>query len=160
MSVLPIRRFERLTAEDRAWILQRLSLNAKVRLAHALGAKEEDTQLYEKLHTAQVLRALEQCNASEIAHQLNGEPAWLVAAVLSASSWGWRSRVMKLLAPNLRSNVEALQRGGLTLPLPMLSRLLDILRERVDSVNSPSISEKPLPDFEQLVATQKESLAC
>ena len=131
MSGRALKMFERLHSADRAWILSQLSSREKMRLAQALGAVGEDAVLYEKQHTAQTLRALERVDPEKIARELNGEPVWIVAAIFSATTWSWRSRVMKRLPANLRLDVEALEREGLSIPPQVTSRLLETLDERI-----------------------------
>jgi hypothetical protein len=129
-----------LSEEDRRWILEKLPVAARMRLADAA----DDPQVDEITSREPVLGSvpmedfewdrnvaeLSAANPSSLAQTLHGEPAWIVDAVLHAANWPWNHVVRKSLPVGMRAELAAIDRSGVRLAKPATQVLLRELAQR------------------------------
>lgn len=139
------RGLRKLAPADRAWILERLSSSAKMKLARSLGA---DGALYEPTATAKSMRQLDALRAADVLEALNGEPSWVVWAIWRAAPWSWRGKVLRGLAPSVRYDLQSWQRQRSELSPAVTQFLLRALAERV---GGDSRSARDVSRFERLL---------
>jgi hypothetical protein len=139
------RDLRKLAPGDRAWILERLSSSAKMKLARSLGA---DGALYEPTATAKSMRQLDALRAADVLDALYGEPTWVVWAILSAAPWSWRGKVLRGLAPNVRYELQSLDRQR-TEMAPAVRQFL--VRAFAERVGGGSGGARDVSRFEQLL---------
>jgi hypothetical protein len=107
-----------LCAEDRAWIVSKLSIRQRQALMDL--ANGESRAAPERSHVSpppvsadkgasntkhDVHEALRRAKPGEIFALLHGEPAWFVAAVLALEEWPWKQELLEMLPPPTRSSV-------------------------------------------------------
>lgn len=139
------RDLRRLAPADRAWILERLSSSAKMKLARGLGA---DGPLYEPTATAQSMRQLDALSAAQVLEALKGEATWVVWAVWRAASWSWSAKVLRGLPPNVRYDLQAWQRHRAEVSPAVTQFLVRALAERV---HDAATDDRDVSKFERLL---------
>jgi hypothetical protein len=125
-----IGRLAQLAAQDREWILARLSAGAKANLLRHLD-QGETTQITDRPRTLDDERVLDNVEGETVARYLAGEPSWVVALILSLRAWRWEQPVLMKLPPVARLEVNQLRHS---LPRPsaaMRSLVTRTLREQL-----------------------------
>jgi hypothetical protein len=132
-------RLGRLSAADRAWLLQALSDQAKARLRQvtaALQGHPTDCRAHQSVPET----------SEELAQQvawLAAEPAWILALVLGIRPGPWQGRLLARLAPEKRREVMQLRAG-----VPPLSKKMEEALGRVLAEQASGMPEAPLLSFE------------
>jgi hypothetical protein len=139
------RDLRKLGAADRAWILERLSSSAKMKLARGLGA---DGPLYEPTATAQCMRQLDALSAARVLDALKGEASWIVWAIWRAAAWSWSAKVLRGLPPSVRYDLQVWQRQRTEVSPAITQFLVRALAERVGSADTDG---HVLSTFERLL---------
>lgn len=137
------RDLRKLAPADRAWILERLSSSAKMKLARGLGA---DGPLYEPTATAQSMRRLDALSAARVIDALKGEASWVVWAIWRAAAWSWSAKVLRGLPAGVRYDLQTWQRQQAEVSPAVTQFLVRSLAERVDSATTADVSK-----FERLL---------
>jgi hypothetical protein len=104
-----IRLLGEIGAEDRRWILERLPVAARARLADQVDPPQETGEDYEWTRAVAQLSA---ADPQSLVEALQVEPAWLIDAVLHAARWPWANQVRKGLPPSLRANLATVACEG------------------------------------------------
>jgi hypothetical protein len=104
-----IRLLGELGADDRRWILERLPIAARARLADHVDLPHEPGEDYE---WTRAVAQLSNANPGSLVEALQVEPAWLVDAVLRAARWPWAGEVRKALPASLRADLMTVAREG------------------------------------------------
>jgi hypothetical protein len=127
------RDLRKLAPADRAWILERLSSSAKMKLARGLGA---DGPLYEPTATAKSMRQLDALSPAEVLDALQGEPSWIVWAIWRAAGWSWAHKVLRGLPPNVRYDLQTWQRQRSEVSPAITQFLVHALARRISARGS------------------------
>jgi hypothetical protein len=99
-----------LGADDRRWILERLPVAARARLAdHVEPPREVATEDFE---WSSAVAQLSVANPRSLVQALQTEPAWLLNAVLRAAHWPWAGEIRKALPISVRADLAAVEREG------------------------------------------------
>ncbi|HET8748745.1 MAG TPA: hypothetical protein VFM98_24330 [Ramlibacter sp.] len=120
-----------LSGPDRQWVLaalsdgQRETLNRLLQELEQLGIPR-DAELAAALAAestgeesgARALRALDKAGVHRLAEILSAEPPRLVVALLAGAPWPWRERLLALLSPTFRREVQ--RHAGGAPPPPLL----------------------------------------
>jgi hypothetical protein len=131
-----VRMLSGLAADDRQWILERLPVEAKARLAEhvddsraaaAIPVSAAGAAGFEWSRAVERLRTV---NVSALVHALQSEPPWLVRAVLHAADWPWVHEVTRSLPVSLRHEAMSLDRRGTALARPAVEVVLIELAKR------------------------------
>lgn len=139
------RDLRKLAPADRAWILERLSSSAKMKLARGLGA---NGPLYEPTATAKSMRQLDALSPPEVLDALQGEPSWLVWAIWRAAAWSWAGKVLRGLPPNVRYDLQTWQRQRSEVSPAITEFLVRALAQRV---GAPGREAREISRFERIL---------
>lgn len=129
-----------LVEADRAWMLERLQEPQRARLVallDELGAmrvsfdRELLKQLGEPEKAPPEVHALETADPRPLLDVLEREPDWLVALVLRARAWPWRSALLERLGTERARRVARVAPDAPALRPKALAALLDALEARV-----------------------------
>ena len=146
---------------DRAWIVGKLPSHAKSRLL-AAGSDLSSATPASTAHASatsaskqpavpanrELYDVLVRTDPQSVINVLRNEPAWLIAAVLSAQEWPWHSDLLMALAPSVRSDVTCIQKIGTTFAAPLIDSLVRLVASRASSGVTPQRQSK----FETLVS--------
>lgn len=133
-----LRTLSELSQEDRRWIIERLSPEARARLATSTGNADGND--------------LNTFNVSAVLEALHSEPAWVVQGVLSAMPLARRKEALHRLSPTLRIEVARLDRSGVVLAPAARRFLLDTLLQRLSQVVGYPAARQRTSVFESLVS--------
>jgi hypothetical protein len=132
-----------LGVEDRRWILERLPLAARARLAehvdemHEVESSREppsfDRPVNDDFEWDRSVAQLSCANSDSLLQTLQSEPAWIIDAVLRAASWPWVDEVRKGLPASLRADLAMMAREGVHLGRPAVRALVRELAVRAQS---------------------------
>jgi hypothetical protein len=139
------RDLRKLAPADRAWILERLSSSAKIKLARGLGG---DGPLYEPTAMAKSMRQLDALSPAEVIDALHGEPSWIAWAIWRAAAWSWAGKVLRGLPPNVRYDLQTWQRQRSEVS-PAITQFL--VRALADRVGAPGREARDISRFERLL---------
>jgi hypothetical protein len=151
-----------LSDSDRTWIIGKLPAHAKSRLL-AAGADRNSTvsaapktpslkEVVEPTNRAS-FDALARAQFAQIVQVLRGEPAWLIAVLLSAHEWTWQAELLTALSPAVRSDVAHVQRSAGAFSAHLVDTLMRLIAERV---SGGTLSHRP-SRFESLVERVRAS---
>jgi len=132
-----------LGVEDRRWILERLPIAARARLAEHVDEMREvepsretpsfDLPADEDFEWDRAVAQLSAANRDSLVQALQSEPAWIVDALLRAARWPWAEEVRKALPASLRADLVAMSREGTGLSRPATRSLVGELARRAQS---------------------------
>jgi len=126
-----IGRLAELAPRDRDWILAHLSAAAKANLLQHLGRAQPAATADGPQAMGDDERALDEVEGELVARHLAGEPAWVVAQILSLRPWSWDQRVLMNLVPGARLEVNQLRQSLLRPSMAMRALIIRTLREQV-----------------------------
>jgi hypothetical protein len=136
-----------LGVEDRRWILERLPLAARARLAEHVDEMRDvepsreppsfDLPVNDDFEWDRSVARLSGANRNSLVQALQSEPAWIVDAVLRAASWPWADEVRKSLPASMRADLATMARGDVHLGRPAVCVLVRELAARAQSWPAP-----------------------
>jgi hypothetical protein len=114
-----------LSANDRHWIVERLSPGSrKALLGDAAPRQLIGRPSAANAALAAAITKLEGAAAESIVCVLVGEPAWVVHALLQATTWPWREGVMRQLPAPRREAVMGLNAAGVHFSAKLIDELI------------------------------------
>jgi len=135
-----LERLGRLSAADRAWLLQALSDRAKERLRR-LTAEARGSSANSEEHPATPWTDVD---LEALAPSLAAEPAWTLALLFSIRPGPWQVQVLAKLAADKTLEVMRLRAS-----LPRLSRTMEDALARVLAEQISAAAEAPDTQFQQ-----------
>jgi hypothetical protein len=163
---------------DRNWILGRLDRKTRKRLSgllrelnragfdpSAAGAIDLESAAEPQpdaaapppsLLPSELVARLEREDAQAVARALGGEPGWVVAAVLAAHPWTWRSAVLKCF--NSKVSGALTRPGPAGLSASLVRALVASLARRMDEASSPSKFDEVMEELGSLALGERSAL--
>src|SRR5512139_591906 len=99
-------RLARLDDQDRAWLLGELSPRMRNELLGMLAEEQEPPPA----PRAEAPMGLESLDPEQLAHLVEGEPAWLLSAATRGAEPRWRARLLAAMPSRRRHEVELADR--------------------------------------------------
>jgi len=159
-----------LTADDRAWILARLSPGARAALldSGATGHPPQKTQPGQGTESARVREparqfadardkthaALATADARHVAAALRDEPVWIIHAILS-QPWPWRDDVIGSLQPMERAELDRLAQSGVR----HADKLIKLVEGKLATVLGETVMDSKRTGFDGIMAALGARLA-
>jgi len=132
--------------QDRAWLMGRLDVGERARLAPLIGELSELGLSLDPQSLRQVIEgkagaraegrrdpgsSLASAAPRAVAEALEREPDWLIALVLRGRSAPWRTEVLALLGAERRMRIEKLGRTAPEVRPRMLETMLSVIEARL-----------------------------
>lgn len=137
-----------LSVSDRSWIIERLSPESRsILLDGKRSAQTSARSLPARQSHDETGTELASLDPEQIAAVLTIEPAWVAQALLERP-WPWRNRVLELLPPPLRSEVERLQASDVRYS----PKILDLLNRKIAAAASIVKVEKKVSRTDEWLA--------
>ena len=135
-----LERLRRLSATDRAWLLQALSDGAKAQLRQLTAAlSEHSSNSFGRPVAAEAAVDLER-----LVPRLAAEPAWMLALLLMSRPGPWTAQLLARLAPDKRLEVVQLRAS-----LPRMSPAMEEALARSLAEQIAAAPDGPDPSFEE-----------
>lgn len=131
-----LERLSRLSATDRAWLLQALSDGAKARLRRLTAAMQDSS--------GQHPAAGAYVDLARLVPRLVAEPAWTLALLLSVRPGPWTAQLLARLTPDKRLEVVQLRAS-----LPRVSPVLEEALVRTLAERFATAADAPDPSFDE-----------
>lgn len=136
--------------QDRAWLLERLQMPERTRVADLLEelhgmrvAVDQNLVRRLALEPAPAATGLAGADAETALRALREEPDWLIAQVLRARAWGWSAEFLRAIGVERGRRILDAQRDIGELRPRTLARILAALDARVESQAGEPPPRKP-----------------